>query len=62
MFEQMRKSSRALSKDTIELAYFMRGAIQYHAAMMLTPGERDLMKEFISERLEQETKRPHPNY
>lgn len=58
----MRKSSRALSKEVVQLVYFMRGAISYHEAMLLTPGERDLMSEFITERLEYEGKKLHPNY
>lgn len=58
----MRKSSRALSKDIVQLVYFMRGAISYHDALSLTPGERDLMVEYISERLEAESKRMYPNY
>jgi hypothetical protein len=62
MFNQLRKSSRALTKQIVQLVYFMRGALQYHDALMLTPGERDLMEEFISERLEMEGKKIHPNY
>jgi hypothetical protein len=62
MFEWMRKSSRALTKDLIQLVYFMRGAISYQEALLLTPGERDLMQEFISERLESEAKKLYPNY
>lgn len=62
MFEWMRKSSRALTKDLIQLVYFMRGAISYQEALLLTPGERDLIQEFIAERLEAEGKKLYPNY
>ncbi|MNC78100.1 hypothetical protein D3C75_1302330 [compost metagenome] len=40
----------------------MRGGLQYHDAFDMTPVERDLMNDFVSERIEQELKSPHPNY
>jgi hypothetical protein len=58
----MRKSSRALSKDVVQMVYFMRGAISYNDALLMTPGERDLVTEFVTERLESENKRMYPNY
>lgn len=36
----------------MQLAYFMRGAIQYDDLMYRTIAERQIMSEFISERLE----------
>lgn len=62
MFGRMKESSRALSKELIEMVYFMRGAVSYHDALLLTPGERSLIKEFIVERLEAEGKKVYPNY
>lgn len=62
MFERLRKESRGLLKDAIQLAYFMRGAVQYRDIFSITPPERELMSEFIRERLEQEKDRPNPNY
>lgn len=62
MFEQLRESSRALIKNTIQLVYFMRGAISYNEMMLLTPGERDIIADFLKERLDSESQRLHPNY
>ena len=62
MFGQLRDSSRAITKGVVEMVYFMRGAISYNDALLMTPGERDLVKEFISERLESESKKMYQNY
>lgn len=62
MFERLRKESRNLLKEIVELAYFMRGAVQYHAAFNLTPPEREVIAEFIKNRLEHEADRANPVY
>jgi len=40
----------------------MRGAIQYHDMLAMTPAERRLVQEFIEDRLEQEKDKLHQNY
>jgi hypothetical protein len=40
----------------------MRGSIQYHDMLMMSPGEREMVNDFIKERLEQEGKKIHPIY
>jgi len=58
----MKGESRTLVKSVVQLVYFMRGSIQYDDMMFRTPGEREVMEEFIEERFETEKKNPHPVY
>lgn len=62
MFNRMRIESRGIIKDIISLVYFMRGSIQYEDMLLRTPIERELISEFISERIEIESTHPHPVY
>jgi hypothetical protein len=58
----MKRESRQLIKGIIQLVYFMRGSIQYHDMMNLSYAERDMVNDFINQRLEQEGKKMYPNY
>ncbi|MGV7235352.1 MAG: hypothetical protein ACQ9ET_03750 [Nitrosomonadaceae bacterium] len=50
-------------KSIGELAYYMRGSLQYdHIMMRMSRGERDVIESFLSKRLEQEAKSPNPVY
>jgi len=41
----------------------MRGSVNYeHILLRMSYGERDIMEGFVKERLETESKSPHPNY
>lgn len=62
MFNAMRKDVNGILKSIITLVYFMRGSISYNDMMNMTYVERELVNDFISERLEQESKRMHPVY
>ena len=62
MFKVLNDSFKSLIREVIELVYFMRGSIQYEEMMHRTPGERELMSDFISERIKQEIRNPNPNY
>lgn len=62
MFSRLQADSRALIKEVIQLVYFMRGAVSYEEMMRRTPGERSAMSEFITERLESESKKLNPIY
>lgn len=62
MFERMKKQTRGLLTELIRIVYFMRGGIQYHDVLSLTPTERDMFSEFIEHRLEQEAKKLNPVY
>jgi hypothetical protein len=61
----IRKMQRDIDNTLREinsLVYFMRGGLQYSDAKLLTVPERRLMHEFLSERLEQESKKQYPCY
>jgi len=62
MFKRLQDESSALVRSVVDLIYFMRGALHYDEAMNMTPGERDIVKEYIKNRLEQEKDNPYPNY
>jgi hypothetical protein len=62
MFDELREGSRAMIKGVVQLVYFMRGAITYTEMMGLTHGEREMISEFLKQRLELESDKMHPNY
>jgi hypothetical protein len=62
MYKTLEGQSDDITKECIEIAYFMRGAVPYQDFKELTPRERRLMGEFLSKRLETEGKRHHPVY
>lgn len=62
MFNAFRKDVRDTLHGVVQLVYFMRGSISYESMMQMTFAERQLVSEFISERLEQESKRMNPVY
>lgn len=62
MFARLTEEASNVVKHIIELVYFMRGGVTYEEMMNRTPGERQMIGEFISQRLESEKKNPHPNY
>lgn len=46
-----------LYKSGIEMMYFMRGALSKDEMMQLTPQEKEIISEFIKERIEVELKK-----
>lgn len=62
MFARMESDRKKLIKSVVQLAYFMRGAIQYDKMMGMTYIERELISEFIEDRLESEAKKMNPVY
>ena len=63
MFQALRKSSSALMKNLVELAWFMRGSLDYEYAFNLTHMEREAIRDFLSERMEKmEQKKMVPIY
>ena len=38
--------------SVVELTWYMTGGLQYHDALNLTPGERDIMRTFLDRRME----------
>jgi hypothetical protein len=62
MINSMGLEVRSLLKQAIEVAWFSRGSIQYETALAMSPLERDLVIEFVNDRLEAQKKSPHPVY
>lgn len=62
MFNTYKQDINDIVKSVIKLVYFMRGSVSYNEMMNMSYMERSLISEFISERLEQESKRPNPVY
>lgn len=62
MFSNLENECKSLLSEAIELSYFMRGAISYDAMMNRTYAERQLIGQFVRDRIEQEMKREHPVY
>lgn len=53
---------RNLLKQAIEVSWYSRGSIQYGQALLMSPLERDLVIEFVSNRLEAQKKSMYPVY
>lgn len=62
MFSSLKAASQSIIDSIIEIAYYMRGAIQYEDLMWRTPGERDRFVKFITKRLKDQAKSPYPVY
>lgn len=62
MFNRMERECKNLIKSIIQLVYFMRGSVLYTEMMSMSPFERQLINDFISDRLEVEGKKMYPVY
>ena len=64
LFARLRKEANSILTSIVELAWYMRGSIQYHDLMLTTPVERETMKNFLDKRFEkmQQTKTMFPVY
>lgn len=62
MFDRLQGDARNIVNSIIEMVYFMRGSISYEEMMRRTPGERQLINDFLNRRIESEKKSPHPVY
>lgn len=62
MFADMQGVRKNLITNIVQLVYFMRGSIQYKDMMDMSLVEREAVSDFISTRLEQESKKQHPQY
>jgi hypothetical protein len=63
MYGRLHRETKSIIDSSIQLAYFMRGAMKYNDILYsMSYVERDMASEFINKRLEQESKNPHPTY
>lgn len=50
--EKMEKESKALKDDVLRTCWYMRGAISYDDAMLLSEQDRELINKIIKDNLE----------
>jgi hypothetical protein len=50
--KQLQSETAKIVNGIVELTWYMRGGLQYHDAMSLTPGEKDIMRSFLDHRME----------
>ncbi len=63
MFLTLQDEAKMLIKNIIDIVYFMRGAMSYESVLLtMSYAERQLVSDFLKERLERESKSPTPNY
>lgn len=63
MYARLNRDTKIIIDNTLQLAYFMRGAMLYNDIMYsMSYIERDMAMGFIQSRMEQEKKNPHPVY
>lgn len=60
--ERLQHEVKQLVKGIVSMVYFMRGSISYHEMMNMSAGERDIVSDFLDDRLESEKKNPYPVY
>ena len=60
MFTALKRSTETIIDNVIQIAYYMRGSVQYDSLMWKTPGERERMTKFIAERLKEQSKSLSP--
>lgn len=59
---QMQDEARMIIRNIVELVWYMRGGIQYDSMMLMTPGERQIVSDFIEKRMESVSKMSFPVY
>ena len=62
MIGTLQGDAQALVDSVISLCYFMRGGATYSEMMNMSPGQRDRIRRFVDQRLEEESKSMHPVY
>ncbi len=63
MYARLNRDTKIIIDNTLQLAYFMRGAMLYNDIMYsMSYIERDMAMDFVQKRIEQEKKNPHPVY
>ena len=55
LLQQFDNESKALKKDLLETAWYMRGGISYSEAMSLSPDERSQIHEIIKQNIKNTT-------
>jgi len=56
MFKRLEREAETIIKSVVQLVYYMKGSIQYDDMMFRTPGERDIINDFLTKIAEAEAK------
>lgn len=48
----MDREAEAIKNDTLKICWFMRGGLTYTEAMLISPGEREMIGKLVKENLE----------
>lgn len=56
----LKKEVKMLITEAIELSYFSRGSISYTDILNMSPEEREMVRDFLENRLKQAQKMPIP--
>jgi hypothetical protein len=62
MFNGLRGEAKAILKSCVQLCWYMRGSIQYHDILEMSPAEREIVKDFVEEHMDAIKKHPYPVY
>lgn len=63
MFGTLDREIHSVIEDIIQIVYYMRGAVQYRDMLYhMTYAERQMMADFLKDRIEHESKRLNPVY
>ena len=60
MIKSFQKDVTALVKTCMSMTYFMRGSYQYEDILNRSYSERQMIAQFIEERMEMQQKIPYP--
>jgi len=63
MYGKLNNEVKMLIQNITQMIYFMRGSISYEKALYgMSFVEREIITDYISNRLKEESKSMHPNY
>jgi len=63
MFLTLQDEAKMLINNIIDMTYFMRGGMSYESILLtMSYAERQLVSEFLKNRLDLESKSPNPTY
>ncbi len=63
LYKRLNSDAKLLLQSTIQIIYFMRGAISYERALYgMCFIEREIASDYVTKRLKEESKTLHPVY
>ena len=62
MFSQLQREATAIVETCVQLSWYMRGGVSYDSLLLKTPGERQIIGDFVVNRMESQKGVMHPVY